>query len=166
MCHNLLDDQTGVLRERVSQPEGTGTGIQRRETRGGGNKAGHDARAEERKEKEEKEKEKKGKKRKKGKKEKGSEAYVRRTMHTRHHEPRTTNHEHALVHCTPVHAARSWPNPASRRVRRRVPSPLRPLRPFAPFAPFAPSPPPPPSAPEPRTQRVAVMTNRTEFPHL
>lgn len=54
VCHNQLDDQMGVLRERASQPEGTGTGtvIQRRETGGrqAGRQAGHDARAGERKE--------------------------------------------------------------------------------------------------------------------
>lgn len=33
VCHNLLDDQMGVLRERASQPEGTVTVVQRRETR-------------------------------------------------------------------------------------------------------------------------------------
>lgn len=40
VCHNQLDDQTGVLRERASQPEGTG--IQRRET-GDGREAGRQA---------------------------------------------------------------------------------------------------------------------------
>lgn len=121
--------------------------------------------------------------RKEIKKEKGSEAYVRRTMHTRHHEPRTTNHE--LRPC-PLPAAHSLSNPAPRRVRRVAsppspPSPLRPLlrpssppssplRHFAPFAPSALRPLRPLLRPllrpfaaagvSPRTQRVAVMMMR------
>lgn len=59
VCHNLLDDQMGVLRERVSQ-RGRARSFRdaRRETRdktGGENKAGHDALAGERKERKGKE---------------------------------------------------------------------------------------------------------------
>lgn len=81
VCHNLLDDQTGVLRERASEPEGTGTGIQRRET--GGRQAGRQAGQGTTPWPEKKRKKREGEERKKERKEKGSRAYVQCTMHTR-----------------------------------------------------------------------------------